>query len=131
MPDRIISPPMVGVPCFSTMWRCGPSLRIGWPLPCFTLSKRDDARTEEEDEEQCRQDRRTGPRRLVLEDVEQRHFVGETGEQVEEHQDSFRTGGNFCRMASTSGPIRLPSDPLTITTSPTLRPPQDGFGDCG
>jgi hypothetical protein len=20
------------------IWRCGPSLRIGWPLPCFTLS---------------------------------------------------------------------------------------------
>ena len=31
---------MVGVPCFSTMWRCGPSLRIGWPLPCFTFSQR-------------------------------------------------------------------------------------------
>ena len=38
MPDRIIRPPMVGVPCFSTIWRCGPSLRIGWPRPCFTLS---------------------------------------------------------------------------------------------
>ena len=29
---------MVGVPCFSTMWRCGPSERIGWPRPCFTFS---------------------------------------------------------------------------------------------
>src|SRR5215475_10861793 len=35
---RIKRPPMVGVPAFSTMWRCGPSARIGWPLPCFTLS---------------------------------------------------------------------------------------------
>ncbi len=37
---RISNPPMVGVPAFSMMWRCGPSLRIGWPLPCFTLSQR-------------------------------------------------------------------------------------------
>ena len=29
---------MVGVPCFSTMWRCGPSERIGWPRPCLTFS---------------------------------------------------------------------------------------------
>ncbi len=29
---------MVGVPAFSTMWRWGPSLRIGWPLPCLTFS---------------------------------------------------------------------------------------------
>jgi hypothetical protein len=38
MPDSIINPPMVGVPCFSTIWRCGPSERIGWPRPCLTLS---------------------------------------------------------------------------------------------
>ena len=36
--SRMRSPPMVGVPAFSTIWRCGPSLRIGWPLPCFTFS---------------------------------------------------------------------------------------------
>ena len=34
------SPPMVGVPCFSTIWRCGPSSRIGWPLPCMDFSFR-------------------------------------------------------------------------------------------
>ena len=28
-----ISPPMVGVPAF-LKWVCGPSARIGWPLPC-------------------------------------------------------------------------------------------------
>ena len=33
-PDRIISPPMVGVPALAMMCDCGPSLRIGWPLPC-------------------------------------------------------------------------------------------------
>ncbi len=31
---------MVGVPAFSMMWRCGPSLRIGWPLPCLIFSQR-------------------------------------------------------------------------------------------
>ena len=33
MPDRIISPPMVGVPFLVTRCDCGPSVRIGWPLP--------------------------------------------------------------------------------------------------
>ena len=31
---------MVGVPAFSRIWRCGPSARMGWPLPCFTFSQR-------------------------------------------------------------------------------------------
>ena len=39
MPDRIISPPMVGVPALLTMWDCGPSARIGWPLPCSSRSR--------------------------------------------------------------------------------------------
>jgi hypothetical protein len=34
MPDRIIKPPIVGVPALAMMWDCGPSARIGWPLPC-------------------------------------------------------------------------------------------------
>ncbi len=33
MPHIIISPPIVGVPAF-LKWVCGPSARIGWPLPC-------------------------------------------------------------------------------------------------
>ena len=32
MPHSIISPPIVGVPAF-LKWVCGPSARIGWPLP--------------------------------------------------------------------------------------------------
>src|SRR3546814_9575596 len=35
---RIIRPPMVGVPRF-TKWLCGPSSRIGCPLPCRTRSQ--------------------------------------------------------------------------------------------
>jgi hypothetical protein len=31
----IISPPMVGVPALERCV-CGPSARIGWPLPCFS-----------------------------------------------------------------------------------------------
>ena len=34
---RIISPPMVGVPRLAR-WVCGPSSRIGCPLPCRTRS---------------------------------------------------------------------------------------------
>ena len=34
-PDKIISPPMVGVPFLVTRCDCGPSGRIGWPLPCL------------------------------------------------------------------------------------------------
>ncbi len=37
MPERIMSPPMVGVPRLAK-WVCGPSSRIGWPLPCLTRS---------------------------------------------------------------------------------------------
>jgi hypothetical protein len=36
--DRIISPPIVGVP-FLARWVCGPSERIGCPLPCRTRSQ--------------------------------------------------------------------------------------------
>ena len=35
---RIISPPIVGVPRLAR-WLCGPSSRIGWPLPCRTRSQ--------------------------------------------------------------------------------------------
>ena len=35
---RIINPPIVGVP-FLAKWLCGPSSRIGWPLPCRTRSQ--------------------------------------------------------------------------------------------
>ena len=40
MPARNISPPMVGVPAFSVMWRWMPSARIGWPLPCCACIQR-------------------------------------------------------------------------------------------
>ena len=37
-PEKIISPPMVGVPFLVSRCDCGPSVRIGCPLPCFSRS---------------------------------------------------------------------------------------------
>ncbi len=37
-PERIISPPMVGVPFLVMRWPWGPSSRIGWPWPWRTRS---------------------------------------------------------------------------------------------
>ena len=60
-----------------------------------------------------------GPRRLVAEHVERPNFVGQAGQQVIEHlRISFRACRKAGLMASTSGPMRLPSEPLIITTSP-------------
>ena len=36
---RIIRPPIVGVPFLVSRCDAGPSLRIGWPLPCFERSQ--------------------------------------------------------------------------------------------
>ncbi|MNY64025.1 hypothetical protein D3C86_2010720 [compost metagenome] len=38
-PDRIISPPMVGVPFLVSRCPAGPSSRIGWPRPCLTRNR--------------------------------------------------------------------------------------------
>ena len=37
-PARMMTPPMVGVPCL-TRWLCGPSARICWPMPSFLSSR--------------------------------------------------------------------------------------------
>ena len=39
MPERIISPPIVGVPALVMMCDFGPSVRIGCPLPCSDRSR--------------------------------------------------------------------------------------------
>ncbi len=52
MPDRIISPPMVGVPAF-LKWVCGPSARIGWPLPCRMRERAMISRPEHEDDQRA------------------------------------------------------------------------------
>ena len=54
MPDRIIRPPMVGVPALVMMCDCGPSVRIGWPLPCSEPQAVDDGRPEQEHEQRAR-----------------------------------------------------------------------------
>src|SRR5687767_7233310 len=91
------------------------------------LEERDDRRPEPPDEKQGGEDGRSRPRRLVAEHVEDRDLIGQAGEQVIEHQRrSLSAGWNCPLMASTSGPMRLPSDPLTITTSPAFSPPSSG-----
>jgi hypothetical protein len=113
---------MVGVPCFSTMWRCGAVGADRLAPPLLHLEQRDDARPEQEDEDEGGEDGKPRARRLIAEDVEERDFVGEAGQQKEKHQDSLESGGCAALIASTSGPMRLPSEPLIITTSPGLRP---------
>ena len=36
IPRRMITPPMVGVPCL-TRWRCGPSALTCWPTPSWRI----------------------------------------------------------------------------------------------
>ena len=69
-PSRIISPPMVGVPFLVTRCDCGPSVRIGWPLPCCSAQLVDDPRPEQEHEDQRRDHRAAGADGDVAEDVE-------------------------------------------------------------
>ena len=69
-PARIISPPMVGVPCFLDMWLAGPSSRIGWPLPC--LKRRWMITGPEQEHEQRRHDRAAGAERDVAKHIEDR-----------------------------------------------------------
>ena len=73
MPDRIISPPMVGVPAFLKCV-CGPSARIGWPLPCRTRSESMMRRAEEEDQQRRGDQRAAGAEGDVAEDVEDREL---------------------------------------------------------
>ena len=73
---------MVGVPDFVRIWLCGPSARIGWPLPCFTLQRRDDLRPEHEHEQDRGHGRPAGPEGDVAEDVEDLELVAELSEEM-------------------------------------------------
>ena len=37
-PTSMMTPPMVGVPCF-TRWVCGPSARTCWPMPSLRMTR--------------------------------------------------------------------------------------------
>ena len=61
---------MVGVPFLVTRCDCGPSVRIGWPLPCSEPQLVDDHGPEQEHEDERRDHRPAGAERDVAEDVE-------------------------------------------------------------
>src|SRR5699024_6331266 len=92
----------------------------------------DDRRTEQEDEEQRRDRRRAGAEGDVAEDVE-RLRLHQLAEKVKHQIPCSRRplsapsrfpSAKRCFSASTTGPRRLPFDPLTITTSPGARSPE-------
>ena len=68
--------PWSAYPAFSTMWRCGPSVRMGWPLPCFTFSQRIRPPLIDKREEQRRHHRAAGTERQILEQPEEGELVG-------------------------------------------------------
>ena len=107
-------------------WRrcdCGPSARIGWPLPCLRRSLSMIARAEQEHEDQRGHHRAAGAERDVAEHVEERERAGKVGQPVE-HRINLacrRRGAEpeYWRVSAlTIGPIFEPSEPLTITASP-------------
>ena len=68
---------MVGVPFLVTRCDCGPSVRIGWPLPCRSAQLVDDHRPEQEHEHQRGDHRAAGADRDVAEHVEDSENVPE------------------------------------------------------
>ena len=135
-PARIMRPPMVGVPLLGRSATCGPSSRIGWPLPCLTRSRSMMPGPNSITNSSAVMIGAAGAERDVAEDVQRPDLVAEVDELVEHPSPPIGTAmcrrpGLFaaCELAhvivrpcaisaSTSGAMRMPSDPLTITTSP-------------
>ena len=80
-PERIIRPPIVGVPFLVRRCEAGPSARIGWPLPCLRRSAEMTAGTKEEHEEQRRRRRAGGAKGDITKDVERAEQVRVVREQ--------------------------------------------------
>ena len=126
-PDRIISPPMVGVPFLVTRCDGGPSLADRLALALLEAQHVDDRAAEQEDEDERGDDRAAGAEGDVAKDVEERDFVGKLGQPIEHRVEpgsawracaSALCLGNCCSIALTIGPIFEPSEPFTITASP-------------
>ena len=73
---------MVGVPRLAR-WLCGPSARIGWPLPCLARSQRMNNGPEQQADEQRGRGRRTGAEADVADEVEDAGKAQLLGDQVE------------------------------------------------
>ena len=124
IPNRIISPPIVGVPFLVTMWDCGPSGRIGWPLPCrsrrWSMIQGPNRKTKTP-----RGDHRAaGPEGNVAKDVEAGDLVGKLDQEIEHgsalggRRERPREREYWRTSALTIGPIREPSEPLIMIASP-------------
>ena len=109
-----------------TRWLCGPSARIGWPLPCLTRSGAMIAGPKRKTKMSAVIVAPPVAERDVAEDVEDRHLIGEAGRAGRALGDFLApaglrgalAGAKRAFSASTSGPMRLPIEPLTMTTSP-------------
>src|SRR5712691_913691 len=91
--------------------------------PLAELERSYDRRAEQEYERQRRDRRPGGAESDVAKDIKDGEFAGELAE-VGKHQAASSSAAadgldpkRLCK-ASTSGPMRLAFDPLTITTSP-------------
>ena len=116
---RISSPPMVGVPRLAR-WLCGPSSRIGWPLPCVARSQLMNHGPEQKADEQRGRARRAGAEADVADEVEDAGEAELVGDHVE-HGIPFTI-----RSTSLASPTEL--DALTSTASPGRSHPHQRVG---
>ena len=89
-------------------------------LALLQPQRRDDRRPEKEDEESSGRRRADRAERQVTEQVQRAEIAGQFGEP-DEHRSPQVTGGappKRSLRAATNGPIRLPLEPFTMTTSP-------------
>ena len=109
---------MVGVPSLA---RCDLRAVLADRLALALLDAQqvDDGRAEQEHEQQRRHDGAAGAEGDVAKDVERPDLIAEVHQRVE-HPSTLQAaaGPNRVSMASTSGAMRVPSEPLIITTSP-------------
>ena len=114
---------------WSTMCDCGPSVRIGWPLPCRSRSWSMIDGPNMKTKTSAVIDRAAGAERDVAEHVEDRELVGQIDQPIEHTHQPCADASASCPAARegreddafsalTMGPMREPSEPLTMTTSP-------------
>ena len=91
MPDRIISPPMVGVPALAMMCDFGPSARIGWPLPWSSRSRSMMVWPNRNTKQQRGDDRAAGAEGDVAKHIEDGELVRQIDQPIEHRINLVRT----------------------------------------